>query len=387
MTTCTFIGHDWLYDRGLECRLKRAIRKVIRQEDAVEFLFVRTQGDFFARCLTAVWEAKRQYPEKRIAITLVKPPPCKEAPPVPEAFARSLGEVVPACLIEKTVVAPVEISQRTLPLIAGKKAMFWAIRQTDVIFSYIYFDLRESVNRQYQSAKSGGKTIYDLTEPETRAYIKTAIKELPQQERDIIHMLNRGMSYKQIGMQQRVSSAAIADRAHAVGRKIQSALAGSQNLANSAAQGRVCGIVGLSHAGLMEMEAFETAVYFLLWKCGVKTFLIEPETALTIFGRTLEQLIHKCPKAKDAVVTQYGGAAAPDWEPAKARYAPPFHDAGKIDPHTKREQVQLLRTEKAIIDRSDYLICKLDMRAGSESIRKHLEKRRDVKVLDLGKGT
>ncbi len=382
MTTCTFIGHDWLYDRGLESRLKHAIRKAIRQEDIVEFLFVRTQGDFFVRCLTAAWEAKRQYSEKKITITLVNPPPCKEASSVPETFARSLGEVVPTCLIEKTVTAPVEISESTRPLIANKKAMFWAIRQSNVIFSYIYFDLRESVNRQYQSAKSGGKAIYDLAEPETRAYIQTFIKKLPQREQDIIHMLNKGMSYKQIGITCRVSGAAIADRTRAIGRKIQLDLLGGQNLKNSAARSSVCGIVGLSQAGQTDIEAFETAVYFLLWKCRVETFLIEREIALTLFGRTLGKLIQNCPKAKGAVVTRYGGTEKPEWEPTRARYAPPFHN---IDPHTKRGQVQLLRTEKAIIDRSDYLICKLDMGEGSESIRTYLQKRWDVKILDLGK--
>ncbi len=147
---------------------------------------------------------------------------------------------------------------------------------------------------------------------------------------------------------------------------------------------QICSIIGLYNATGADMPAFQAAIRFIVRRCGVSVFLIEQETCFTPFIRALQGLISEDSHIKIHVVTRYREDEARDWDALAAQYVPPFHKLENIDPHTEVIRASVLRTERAMIDRADIVLCKLNDSTDSASIRRHIQKRRLSKVIGLG---
>lgn len=148
----------------------------------------------------------------------------------------------------------------------------------------------------------------------------------------------------------------------------------------------VCSIILLGRRGgeLEEQKnRLRQAVGFLMRRLGVSTFLVEQSNS-PMWG--FSQVHEGGMQLELVVVTHYAPQDGVDWDAVRRRYLPPFTDVINIDPETNIRWVRYLRTVKTMLARSAFVICNLDGASPGEArIRRCIERRRGVKMLDIGR--
>ena len=125
------------------------------------------------------------------------------------------------------------------------------------------------------------------------------------------------------------------------------------------------------------------AMGFLVRRLDVSTFLVE-QSNCPMWG--FSQPHEGGMRVELVVVTHYTLRDEVDWDAVRRRYLPPFTDLMNIDPETNIRWVRYLRTVKAMLARSAFVICNVAGASPCDGrIRRCIERRRGIKILDIGR--
>lgn len=161
-----------------------------------------------------------------------------------------------------------------------------------------------------------------------------------------------------------------------------------QFIANGPDSHKTCGVLSLRTTDEIApalLDAFSQIVQFLILRLHVTHFLVEQTQCFTVFGQHLCGIAQTFPEVEVTAVTHYPDLEPTAWQQVRASYWPQFQRVQNLPPNTRSIRAQHLRTGKAIVDRSDYLICELGRSTGiAPHIEKYVYSNRHVKIWDLG---
>ncbi len=349
--TCSFLGHGTVYDSAVDGLLSACIKRLVRQNDEVTFLFYRN-GAFYDRCLYAALAARQHNPQKKIVIACI-------------AGARWEQPCFPDWLIDRVIETPPEIAALgdQNPLALFRQTERWMLRQSTHLIAYLYPGLRDPQSRLLAFAKKCGLTVCDVTSQETAAFIAQSVEELPQKERFVVRQRYEGIMRKETG---RLLGLTVSE----VQRVLRTAL----GLLRRALEEREacgpapmsCGVFNLGPATPEGLKRFEDIVLFLLDRYPIRRFEISSEYCYSQYARVLVEIAEEWPNEPIQLVAIAHRDEA---------LVPCCHAVEHIDLQLKRASSWPLRKAKAIIDRTDFCICMAQGVFLTESIKNYLQQK------------
>ncbi len=375
---CSFWGHQTLYDLDLADRVQNAIAQVVAQDDEIEFRLFST-GSFAPICLSAAMEAKQRYRNKRISLVLIRMPR-----PDTAAWADSTDPLPPLCAFERILqTAPCHNAQEALQVIHH------LLRQSHYLIRYWYAALSEP--QLLQLSIPAHCRVLDLADAQTAQAITDDYCQLSEAERLVVEATDRGLSLSAACTQLHLSLSITRQLHHAARQKLRfTALSrmARQFIANGPDSHKTCGVLSLRTTDEIApalLDAFSQIVQFLILRLHVTHFLVEQTQCFTVFGQHLCGIAQTFPEVEVTAVTHYPDLEPTAWQQVRASYWPQFQRVQNLPPNTRSIRAQHLRTGKAIVDRSDYLICELGRSTGiAPHIEKYVYSNRHVKIWDLG---
>ena len=382
---CSFLGDFNVYESGLFEKLKNAIDSITQEQDEIDFL-IYSNGGFFDVCFLAAWEARQDYPEKKITLTVVRDNEEAEE----YVYKAEQGETaIPPCIIDKVIAAPpFSVSQN---YVAGRKKMLrWLIEQSTHVICYLYEGFHRAEYQQYKYAKRTGVKIIDVTDAETAAYIVQSIDTLEEREQKIIKSLNDGDTLKQIAAGFGISSSAVQQVAKHACRHLRERTArrAYKMIAQDAQSPAVCSIFLMGDASYKTLTAFEQAVSYLTVHCGVTQFNILQEYCHSGYAYVLKKLSEHNQFMHLIAITHYPDfkrMTKEEWHNAASPYCPPCHAEEHIDTYTDDPQEQTEKAIGALIEQSDFCICYLADNPLKEKVGEYIAAAKTVKLLDLSR--
>ena len=364
MIVCSFLGHETVYDKGVYENLLRAVERIVRENDEVDFWYYRlamarkSNKDFFNMCCAAVLESKTRYPEKTIHFTRVI---WRTLEPDFIASLQRHKTAIPTCLIDKVISPPPFTDSKINEDIVhmSENIEQWIIRQSDHIISYVYAGFSGLENQLLDAARNGSAVIHDITDSRAAAYIIKNANAL----------CGQGLSDHKAS--QRLKRMAL-DRLEKLETK-----AGTRTV--------TCSIFSLDEVTYKSLSAFQQAVSYLIENYDAVQFNILSEYCSTGYMLILENLTRSYYSIKLVAVTHHPkipGMALEEQRRTAREFCPPCHAMEYIEANTEQSHAQMSEATKELIDRSDFCICHL---AGNPSLQEYMAKIKWIKVLDLGK--
>lgn len=114
---------------------------------------------------------------------------------------------------------------------------------------------------------------------------------------------------------------------------------------------------------------------------GVSAFMIEQSNCPSKY---MNRLLYR-DGLEVTIVTHYPEQAKYNWAEVEKRYVPPFTRVWNVDTEVTRLWARYLRAIKAMLKRSNYVICNLSIESPiAERIRQYIKKQKELTVIDLG---
>lgn len=384
MAICMFLGHRKVYDKNLYRKIADAVFEIAERHDSVTYLFHNlSHGAFYAACYRAALAAKQRYPEKGIALAL--------------AVERGELERLAGELGRPGLWTPAQTADRLLalpdPTLGGgdysiyAKRERWAIRQCTHLVSYLYPALLEPENQQYLYAQNCGLTLYDLTSPDTAAFLAEQAGRLPERQR-------LALSLRLEGRAQKEAEAALGVRGPAFRRLAQQAAWGLEQAARRRLLGDpawqaeappCCGVFALGPPDYENLSLFEGAVQFVAARYGIRRFYVAAEYCHSGYMKVLKMAAQSLGGCH---VTAAAGCqeVTPALEARLAfQFCPPCQEVELILAPAKRPRARDLTVAKALMQRCDFCICDLYGHPMGASLRQQAAKRDGAALLDIGR--
>lgn len=237
----------------------------------------------------------------------------------------------------------------------------WAIRQCTHLVSYLYPALLEPENQQYLYAQNCGLTLYDLTSPDTAAFLAEQAGRLPERQR-------LALSLRLEGRAQKEAEAALGVRGPAFRRLAQQAAWGLEQAARRRLLGDpawqaeappCCGVFALGPPDYENLSLFEGAVQFVAARYGIRRFYVAAEYCHSGYMKVLKMAAQSLGGCH---VTAAAGCqeVTPALEARLAfQFCPPCQEVELILAPAKRPRARDLTVAKALMQRCDFCICDL----------------------------
>ena len=193
MVKCLLWGPDRNYEPDLYERLDNAIRKVIAENDEVEFLFIKNDS-FSNFAFPIAYTVKSEVTEKKVVLTKI----CSSVEDTTPMLKRCgwWGDRfnmidIPPFLFDKLLIISCSESSAS-PGYAGNKKKRKALREADILISSYYPIIAGHERQFYEYANRHNITLLNVANPETEKFIKEQISTLPDKEKMIITGLMNG---------------------------------------------------------------------------------------------------------------------------------------------------------------------------------------------------
>lgn len=393
MAICAIIGHNELYDAELDGKIVRAISSIARRHEEIDFWFHSVDG-FSNKCFAAALQAKGLYPKKNITLTVVAEGDEEFAD---KDVALLAGLRFPLCAFDRVLVPPYtdelirssdDVSSATIAhnRRIWKKIERWMLQQSDYCLCYVYRELLESKTGIYQYAlRCKQLQMKDLTAPETTAYIRERASKLPERERDMFFMWDRGEALKTIAAKCGVTSTAIEQRLLHVRRKLRGLAAHrAEKMTGEEGQHKRCGIIGVSKSTERECVQMERSLAYLLRNQYINEIWIEEDVIYSSCYAAVKCQLGRYKGVKLFIVTQ----RTKDDETWKRLLWEKGPAAGEIiyfNPECQSVRGRKLRTIKHVIDNADFCICNLAVDFPlRDSVMRYFRGKHPVAAIDIG---
>lgn len=274
---CTFYGLRSVYDADLGERMHEAAKKVVEENESIEFLVYLKDGANLM-FLAEAMQFRTAYPEKEIKIVKVAAPDDEHE--VNENTMKRLNFLnrydpdLPLSLFDGLVIAD-EYSGKAKKDNPGymmhrvHSIQRWIFAQCDIIFAYDYAAFADSENFELDMLRRNkDKTVIELGSKQTEERIIELAEGLDEKRRDILKCLWEGASYAQIAIKYGVTGTAIKNTASKASREIRESLRRDYLRAtrrDEEAKAEACGLLGFG----MQSKAYIHDVILILRFLGV----------------------------------------------------------------------------------------------------------------------
>ena len=275
---CTFYGLRSIYDADLQERMHEAIKKVVEENESLEFL-VYLKDTTHLMFLAEAMQLRTAYPEKQIGITKVGAPDdeheANENTMNRLSFLNRYDPDLPLSIFDGLIIAD-EYSGKAKKDTPGymmhrvHSIQRWIFAQCDIIFAYDYAAFADSETFELDMLrKNKEKTVIDLGSKRTEERIIELAEGLDEKRRDIMKRLWEGASYAQIAIKYGVSGTAIKNTASKASREIRESLRRDYlrtTRKDGEAKPDACGLLGFG----MQSNAYIHDVILILRFLGAK---------------------------------------------------------------------------------------------------------------------
>ena len=230
---CTFYGLRSIYDADLRERMHEATKKVVEENESIEFLVYLKDGANLM-FLAEAMQFRTAYPEKEIKIVKVAAPDdeheVNENTMKRLSFLNRYDPDLPLSLFDGFVIAD-EYSGKAKKDNPGymmhrvHSIQRWIFAQCDIIFTYDYAAFADSESFEIDMLrKNKDKTVIELGSKRTEERIIELAEGLDEKRKDILKRLWEGASYAQIAIKYGVTGTAIKNTASKASREIRESL-------------------------------------------------------------------------------------------------------------------------------------------------------------------
>lgn len=153
MTTCSFAGHNEVYQANIEHLLDNTIRKIITSEIEPYHFLVGGMGEFDAKAASAVRKAKHNFPHLEIKLILVLPYLTQEVNQNKAYYEQLYDEIV----------VPIELAGIHYKSAIPKRNR-WMIDESDLLIAFVYRDFG-GAHTTLKYAMKKNLHIINLAEP------------------------------------------------------------------------------------------------------------------------------------------------------------------------------------------------------------------------------
>lgn len=393
MAICAIIGHNELYDTNLDGKIVKAISSIARRHEEIDFWFHSTDR-FSNKCFAAALHAKAQYPKKNVTLTVVAESIEEFAD---EDVVLLTGLRFPLCAFDRVLVPPYtdelihssdDMSSATIAhnRRIWKKIERWMLQQSDYCLCYVYRELLESKTGLYQYAlRCKQLQMKDLTTPETTAYIRERASKLPERERDMFIMWDRGETLKTIAAKYGVTSTAVEQRLLHVRRKLRGLAAyRAEKMTCEEGWHKRCGIIGLTKSTERECVQLERTLAYLLRNQHINEIWIEEDVMYSSCYAAVKRQLDRYKGIKLFIVTQRTKDDE-TWKRLLWEKGPAVREIIHFNPECQSVRARKLRTIKHVIDNAGFCICNLAVDFPlRDSVIRCLRGRHPVAAIDIG---
>ena len=253
---CTFYGLRSIYDADLRERMHEATKKVVEENESIEFLVYLKDGANLM-FLAEAMQFRTAYPEKEIKIVKVAAPDdeheVNENTMKRLSFLNRYDPDLPLSLFDGFVIAD-EYSGKAKKDNPGymmhrvHSIQRWIFAQCDIIFTYDYAAFADSESFEIDMLrKNKDKTVIELGSKRTEERIIELAEGLDEKRKDILKRLWEGASYAQIAIKYGVTGTAIKNTASKASREIRESLRRDYLRAtrrDEEAKPEACGLLG-----------------------------------------------------------------------------------------------------------------------------------------------
>lgn len=381
VVTCSFLGHEQLYDLELYPSILKAVERVVAQDTEIEFIFDK-HNPFQFLCLAAILEARQHHPEKRLTTAFISDNSIDED--WQEHGWMWMGPF-PSCAFNKTIQRPKKTAELNKLHVEWRRDKRELIDLSDFLISYEYPDLQDHYYDLYKyGMRQRGLTVINVAKDETAQAIKDSIERLTTKEQYIVQSLKNGKSYKALGDQFGVTGEAIRVKDHRARAQLRK-FAWERITKESREHKRppqTCAVVLPSKMDEVDERRFRQVVHFLIKQMGVTTFLVEHLNCHSEFVDCLLK-IRGARRFRVELVTHYSDSVATTWGSTTEGFVPPFDSVINIGSEAKQLRSRYLRALMAMLKRCDFAICK-SMIDSDPYIFRQIRMRKNLKVFDLG---
>jgi len=387
MRICSFLGgHFTLYDVDIAKRAGRAVHEVLEKSEEALFLFTGKSA-FESICHGAVLEARQKFPGKQIRLGLVYSEPIQENWPF-DNFWRS----VPLCSFDYLIEAP-ECGEKKSGAVGEYKKLRRMFRRSDFLISYVYESLHDSDMALLRSARRLNRlTIIDATDSDTAAYIMDKYRTLPSDQSYIMKQRLAGSGRKELSEVLSITPERVSKLTYEGGRRLRKVLERryrSMQVQSGPERPLTCGVVLLGEMEAQDREmvnVFEAVVRHFLYQRIPLRFLVEQNHCGSSFSNHLQHLVSGRQEVTLEVITGYQANTPEALREIRSRYVPPYHNVLNIDFGAKTPRNRNTQIGRAVIDRSDVLICNLESESDiAGTYRNHLKSKISLQLFDLSK--
>lgn len=378
MVTCSFFGHETLYDWDLYPRILKAIQHMAAQDTEIEFVFDR-YSPFQFLCLSAILEARQRSPDKRLKTTLLT------RYDLNELWRRfPWGPLFPSCAFDKVIHLPEAPEAHRKQPWAWRREKRALLDRSGFLIGYEYPDLRDTLYDSYEYAlRRSGLTVIDVTARETAQAIRDHIKTLETTKQYILHAREAGKSHRAIGAELGLTGPSVREKELQARRTLRRFAEQRFHHQRAARKGgpASCAIVLPARMDEVDELRFRQAVAFLTLQMGVTRFLVEQFNCRTPFVDCLLQM-KQAKRFRVELVTHYSDSVATTWGSTTEGFVPPFDGLTNMDSPLKQQGARYFRALSALLAQSDYLICKSTI-DGDPAIFRQFQKHKRLRVLNL----
>lgn len=381
MAVCSFLENSGFITEEVSIRAKKEIRRIVRENDEVDFWFYSTD-ELQTACMTHVLKIQQKNPDKKITISYVyEKNHDYENPPDIVVHA---GEVMPRCFADRILTSPIETGDNNATVSQFRKHVRWIIEQSAYLICHVYPQLCFSEAGQYSFAKKTGKTkIIDITDKATSQTIQKNIKLLHKDERLVLEELNKGTARKDIAKMLNVSVGTVGNKVFNAEISLKKLM--RESLSDSPR--RTCGIANLGKARESTIKQFEITIRFLRKKYNVRDFYISRNWLTSPYRSVWETMQKKCDDIRLIVWTNLPDDQYEMLKELETAYCPPYDAIENYDTQSRYLRTEMLRSTKGLIEKMDFCIFNLERDDRfDKSIRSHMRKANKATVLDIGRG-
>lgn len=383
MAICSYVNSAEVFDIDLESKITDAIENMLQENDSMEFLCYSggsVDSTFMQIYVPAVLLAKQRHPEKEVLLVgLIEKDQKGNAKHSPLDF---FPENVFDKILEFT---PKNFSDNN----ASSFHLFIKaiIRHSDYFLSHLYssFHYTEETYLNYVKSKKNIK-IYDLTNPETTAFIQQSYKSLPEKKQEFHEALESGKTIQDIAAAYNMSPNAVKAQLNYGSRELHR-LAKQRywKMLREDSSTLTCGILLLGNeeaASFDFSQAFYNAAQSIMVRSRDARFLIADGLCAPVF----QMLLHQMLRSKYAVNTTVK-IVTTEPEDMSDQNMPPISPFDKLIVSSSSPGAELSSVEQVyqeILKRSDVLICSLSSASPLlPEIKKAISTYKNLCVYDL----
>lgn len=381
MVTCSFLGHEHLYDLELYPSILKAVKRVVAQDTEIEFIFDK-HNPFQFLCLAAILETRQHNPEKRLTTTFISDNNFDE---VWQEHGWMWTGLFPSCAFDKVIQRPKKAAELNKLHVEWRRDKRDLINRSDFLICYEYPDLRDHYCDLYEySLRKRRLTVLNVVTDETAQAIIKSMDGLVTKEHYIVQSVKNGKSYTAIGAEFGVTGEAIRAKDHKARAQLRQfaweRIRKERHRYKRPPQ--TCAVVLPTKMDELDEKRFRQVVHFLTKQMGVTTFLVEHLNCYSEFVNCLLK-IRGVSRFRVELVTHYSDSVATTWGSTTEGFVPPFDGVINIGSEVKLLKTRYHRALLALLKRSDYAICKSTTDSDPyifHQIRRH----KNLKVFDLG---